>query len=812
MTDDTRLAHLLKRLVDVSFRRPWLLVAIFVLVGAGAAYKSSQLGFRGDFIELLPESSAEVKDLRFVEARAGGGGYLVTQVTGGTPERRRAFANAFAPKMEESKELVRYVEYRFDIGFFRSRALLLLPTEKLKALTQDLDQRIQFETVSANPLYVKLTDDPDPPTFAEIEKKYGDDAPKGEYVESQKGDELYMYVKPTGVSANVDFDRKLYAAARQTADQVLKDFGDLKVEFTGAFVIRIEEDAVMQKDLQRAGLVASIVALAIILLATRRPVALIVVAAPVSLGIAMTFAFADVTVGHLNPVTGFLGAILIGLGIEYGVHLSMRYWEERQSHSAQEAMNNAMIGTFTGALTSAATNAAAFLVLVFADFDAFRQFGQIAAIGVMSTVFTAYLMGPAILAIAERIRPFKAAPARKSVEEGGTPARAWRVPSPAMVALLAVIASFAIFSVTVAKHASFEQDLKRLKGESPATALDDHITANLGIIMSPALIHVPDLAQAKAVARIVADVRSEGGEKTSIQKAASLNDLVPQDVDDHLAAIEQLRALLTKIPDSMKEGETGEKVKDFVAMLDAKTYSAEQVPMEIRRRFNAMNGGGTFVLLFPRYSGYNTDELDLWAADLDKVLERTRAAKIDARLFDSNRIAAKIFTLVKKDGPFILGSAALVVFVMIWMSLRSLTKAALVAGPLFIGMTCVFGAMFLTGVKLNFLNVVVLPNLLTIAVDNSVHLYHRYKEEGPGSMGHVVRTTGLAAVVATVSNAAGYGALLVAHHEGLRSIALLAILGVSCTFLGTTVFFPAMLELIERWRMTKVVRPAEENV
>jgi predicted RND superfamily exporter protein len=63
-----------------------------------------------------------------------------------------------------------------------------------------------------------------------------------------------------------------------------------------------------------------------------------------------------------------------------------------------------------------------------------------------------------------------------------------------------------------------------------------------------------------------------------------------------------------------------------------------------------------------------------------------------------------------------------------------------------------------------------------------------------------MRHTGFAAVVATLSNAAGYGAMLVAHHEGLRSVGVMAVLGVSCTFLGTTIFFPALLAMVERWR------------
>jgi predicted RND superfamily exporter protein len=222
--------------------------------------------------------------------------------------------------------------------------------------------------------------------------------------------------------------------------------------------------------------------------------------------------------------------------------------------------------------------------------------------------------------------------------------------------------------------------------------------------------------------------------------------------------------------------------------------------MEIRRRFSAQEGGGTFVLIFPRYSGYDVEELKLWATDLSDVVRRSKEKGVETHILDGNRIAERIVYLIRKDGPKIMALAAIVVFLMIWVSLRSFVRAWLVAGPLYLGMICIFGAMHQFGVNLNFLNVVVLPNLLAIAVDNSVHLFHRYREEGPGSLGHIMRHTGFAAVVATVSNAAGYGAMLVAHHEGLRSVGTLAVIGVTCTFLGTTIFFPALLAMIERWR------------
>lgn len=105
----------LTRLVEVSVTRPWVPLAIAGLVGAAALGMSSRLEFRGDFIELLPAKAPEVQDMRFVEKKAGGGGYLVVQVTGGDQKARRAFADAFAPRFEKEADLVRYVEYHFDV-------------------------------------------------------------------------------------------------------------------------------------------------------------------------------------------------------------------------------------------------------------------------------------------------------------------------------------------------------------------------------------------------------------------------------------------------------------------------------------------------------------------------------------------------------------------------------------------------------------------------------------------------------------------------------------------------------------------------
>jgi hypothetical protein len=772
----------------------------FTVLAIGAALLAGRLDFRGSFVELLPNETREVQDLNRVAQKAGGDGYLVVRARGAAPEQLQAFSNALARKLETLPE-VRYVENHFDVDFFEERGLLLLPTEKLKELRADVDARLRYEKEQA--IAVDLLDEADaPPDFDAIVKKYSPEAPMREYLGSADGSEMYLMVKPGGTAGDIVFAQKLVDDVKRLSAEVAQGWPGVTLDYAGAFQARIEEDEVMRKDLSRAAILSAIMAVGIILLATRRLWALAVVGVPVVFGVSLTFAVAELAIGHLNIVTGFLVAILIGLGLEYGIHLAMRYWEERRDHPAAEALAHAVRGTFAGALTSALTNAAAFFVLLFAQFEAFKQFGLLAGVGVLMAVLVAYGLGPALLVLAERLRPGRKQAAAHAPEAPAQvlamPGKRW--PTSVIAGLLVAVLGFAAYSLYVLPRVGFETNMRALKGDSPSVALDDHISAQLGTHLNPAILLVNDLAQAQVVQDVITEVKNRHGAASTFKQYASLNELLPQDVPAHQEQIAALRATLEKLPEDAQKDPRLESVKK---MLEAQPYGAAELPAEVRRRFEAQDGQGMFLLLFPSVSNHDTRELSAWAAQLDEVIAGAKARGVDLAVLDSNRIAARIFSMVRGDGPFILWAAASVVFLTILLSLRSFKRACLVAGPLFLGMLCLAGGMYLFDVQLNFINAVVLPNLLAIAVDNSVHLFHRYEEEGPGSLGHVVRHTGFAAVVATLSNAAGYGALLISHHAGLRSIGQIALLGVMCTFLGTTVFFPAMLALLERWKGRK---------
>src|SRR5438309_1710887 len=115
-------------------------------------------------------------------------------------------------------------------------------------------------------------------------------------------------------------------------------------------------------------------------------------------GLAYTLAFATLTVGHLNLLTITFVPILIGLAIDYGVHLISRYEEElRHGKSEEAALAKAMVYTGQGIFTGAFTTAGAFLAMAFTNFKGIQEMGIICGGGLLICLVPMMTMLPVLL-------------------------------------------------------------------------------------------------------------------------------------------------------------------------------------------------------------------------------------------------------------------------------------------------------------------------------------------------------------------------------------------------------------------------------
>ena len=116
--------------------------------------------------------------------------------------------------------------------------------------------------------------------------------------------------------------------------------------------------------------------------------------------------------------------------------------------------------------------------------------------------------------------------------------------------------------------------------------------------------------------------------------------------------------------------------------------------------------------------------------------------------------------------------------------------------PLLTGAVWMVGLMSILGEKFTLVNVMGIPMIIGIGIDDGVHLLHRYRIEGWDKARIVFKSTGRAVLLTSLTTMAGFGSLLIAQYRGFISLSVLLILGVIACFITSVIFLPALVSLI----------------
>ncbi len=160
-------------------------------------------------------------------------------------------------------------------------------------------------------------------------------------------------------------------------------------------------------------------------------------------------------------------------------------------------------------------------------------------------------------------------------------------------------------------------------------------------------------------------------------------------------------------------------------------------------------------------------------------------------------VFADVLRTMMSDGKRAIALAFLCVFIIVYLDFRTLRETIMVVSPIALGVVFMALFMYVFKIKFNFYNMVIAPTVVGTSIDNSVHLYHRYKELGRTNLMAAVRSTGGAALLSSATNICGFLGLAFVNHMGLKSIGNLAVLGMSACLLTTLLFFPALLQYLE---------------
>ncbi|MCA9114281.1 MAG: MMPL family transporter [Planctomycetaceae bacterium] len=131
------------------------------------------------------------------------------------------------------------------------------------------------------------------------------------------------------------------------------------------------------------------------------------------------------------------------------------------------------------------------------------------------------------------------------------------------------------------------------------------------------------------------------------------------------------------------------------------------------------------------------------------------------------------------------------------LDVRNLRDALLAILPSMVGALLMAGILAVLQVDLNPANLIVLPLVLGIGVDDGVHVVHDYRLQEAG-MYRTSSSTMNAIVLTSFTSMIGFGSMMVAAHRGLYSVGLVLVVGVGSCLVVSLVLMPALLTLISR--------------
>ena len=142
--------------------------------------------------------------------------------------------------------------------------------------------------------------------------------------------------------------------------------------------------------------------------------------------------------------------------------------------------------------------------------------------------------------------------------------------------------------------------------------------------------------------------------------------------------------------------------------------------------------------------------------------------------------------------------AIIAVAFILMLDFRSFSRTLLAMIPMGVGLVGLFGVLGWLSIPLNAANMIVLPLIVGIGIDDGVHVVHDWiRQPGRYQLGN---STATAIVITSATTMIGFGSLMLAQHQGLRSLGQVLTLGVATCMLASLLLLPAVLSLIPRSR------------
>ncbi|KFI22647.1 MMPL family transporter [Nitrosococcus oceani] len=648
----------------------------------------------------------------------------------------------------------------------------------------------------------------------------------------------------------MDFNQILPAgpaieAVRAFSEELqLDSLHGLQVRITGDVALSHEELESAIAGAKIAGLLAILMTGVLLLLGLRSISLVLATLVTLVIGLILTAGFATVTIGHLNLISTAFAVLYIGLGTAYAIHFCLRYQRLIQAGLGQPEALSATASEVGTALTLCAlTTAIGFYAFIPTDFAGVSELGIIAGTGMFISLALTLTFLPALL----RLLPMPSS-TRSRGARGKTLSFLSNIPIDYRRQLLGSGLILGLGALILLPQSHFDYNplnLRNPNSESVSTLLELIDTETIPPLS--AIVLASDARKAQQLADQLRQLDTVG-------TVVTVQDFIPKKQEEKLAIIDEMALLLGPLlgpsewesktkteqkyitlrrflqtldnylasstaPPSPAAYQLAENFRQLLNRLKQSNLVAQKqllltlqhnllatlpdnltrlgqslqagpislgtLPPDLRRRW-ITPAGIQRIEVFPK-EGLNindTTSLRHFVNDIHNLAPSATGALILS--FRSGETIVAAF-----QQAFIY--ALIAITIVLLFLLRSPRDAILVLIPLLLAGVMLGAAMIILDTPFNFANIIALPLILGIGVDNGIHMVWRVRQAPPKTGNPLQTSTALAVILSALVTVCSFGNLLFASHPGMASMGLLLSVGVALTLLCTLLLLPALL-------------------
>jgi hopanoid biosynthesis associated RND transporter like protein HpnN len=831
--------------------RPALTLLLYLLLTVGAIlFTIDSFAIHTDTSQLIsPRLPWRQRELQLDAAFPQQVDTLLVVVDGTTPELADDAAKRLAAALTDDRLHFAAVHETAGGPFFEHNGLLFLSTEDVQHTTEQLIRAQPFlGTLAADPtlrgLAQALSYIPKGVKEGAIESKDFEkplarlsttiDALLAGRPASFSWDELMTGEAPAprelrrfiNVKPVLDFEDLQPGAA--ASDAIRKDAVELGLTKENGVTVRLTGPVAMADD--EFGTVAdgalinvllTVTAVLLILwLALRSGRLMFAVMLSLFVGLTITAALGLAMVGALNLISVAFAVLFVGIGVDFGIQVAVRYRQERHVKGNLDAALASTAARIAKPLTLAATaTAAGFYAFLPTAYRGVSELGLISGTGMIVAFIISITLLPALLLLLKPPPEPEGVGYRQLAPVDRFMAR-YRVPI-LIIAALAVVAGLPLF-----RDLKFDfnpLNLRSTKVESVATLLDLMKVPET----SPNVINVltPSLDDAASLAKRLDQL-------PEVSSTTTLRSFVPKNQDQKLAIIADATPILdpTLDPPEIKsppsDAETETAIKDSaVAFLIENKSSAIGTSLKALADADAAKRAAVATMLLGGLK-FRLDEIKaslhpepVTLANLPDDLRqdwisKDGQARVEVRpKGDQNnnktmrRFAAAVLEvapnatgtpiLIQESAKTIVhaflqaGVLALILITLtLFFALRRVTDVLVTLVPLLLAGVVTLELTVLFGLPLNFANIIALPLLLGVGVAFKIYYVMAWRE---GVTSLLSSSLTRAVLFSAATTASAFASLWLSNHPGTSSMGKLLSLALVTTLVAAVLFQPILM-------------------